>query len=204
MPLPLLPTLQTFPPGGNDILDANGQPTGLAYFGFSDFSLRSHVNATSLRFDHIFSPRFSVFFRWADTPSFGQTRQLWSLTRNQVNSQTFTGGVNQPIVRIPEQRIQAGIRAKQFDSRYANRAAQRLLRAPPEPGRRARRTNVRRLGREHKPTSMWQEPATPRATQIEEAGSSIEWNVRDTFSLRAGNHLFKIGLDQRRVGTSLP
>jgi hypothetical protein len=36
-----------------------------------------------------------------------------------------------------------------------------------------------------------------------EVGSLHQWNVRDTFSLRAGSHLLKFGLDQRRIGSTL-
>ena len=202
VPLPLLPTLQTFPPGGNDILDANGQPTGLAYFGFSDFSLRSHVNATSLRFDHIFSPRFSVFFRWADTPSFGQTRQLWSLTRNQVNSQTFTGGATSQLSASQSNEFRLGYAQNNSTLNTQIVPLNAFYLHPPNLvaalGVPAFGDLVRAQAYIHVAGA-----GDTASNTDQEAASLHQWNVRDTFSLRAGNHLFKIGLDQRRIVSTL-
>lgn len=57
-------------------------------------SLRSHVDSTSLRVDHSFSANFSAFLRYGDTPSYGQTRQLWSGAANHVDIRTLTFGAN--------------------------------------------------------------------------------------------------------------
>ncbi len=202
VPLPLLPTLRTFPSGGNEILDANGEPTGLSYMDFSDYALRSHVNATSLRFDHVLSPKLSVFFRWADTPSFGQTRQLWSLTRNQVNSQTFTLGATSQL--SPSQ-------SNEFRLGYAQNHSTLNTQIVPlnayyeDPPNLVAALGVPAFGdlvRAQAYIHVAGAGDTASNTD-QETGSLHQWNVRDTFSLRAGNHLLRFGLDQRRIVSTL-
>jgi len=201
-PAALQPTLQTFPVGGVDLPGPNGEPTGLSYLGFGDYSLRSHVNATSLRFDHIFSPRFSVFFRYADTPSYGQNRQLWSLTRNQVNSQTFTLGATSQLSASQSNEFRLGYAQNNstldtqivpldgFYENPPNLVAALGIPASGNPTRAQAYIHVAGAG-------------DTASNTDHEVGSLHQWNVRDTFSLRAGSHLLKFGLDQRRIGSNL-
>src|SRR5207253_1669291 len=67
-PVVVQPLLNAFPkPNGSDVLSANGQPTGMAQFADSH-SDPSTLNATSIRLDHTFSSRFSMFGRYANAP----------------------------------------------------------------------------------------------------------------------------------------
>jgi len=64
---------------------------------------------------------------------------------------------------------------------------------PPELSRCARHTIVRRPDEEHKPTSHVAGAGDTASNTDHEVGSLHQWNVRDTFSLRAGNQLMKFG-----------
>jgi Carboxypeptidase regulatory-like domain/TonB dependent receptor/TonB-dependent Receptor Plug Domain len=203
VPLPLQPTLQTFPAGDRqEIVDANGVPTGLAYSIFPDYSLRSHVNATSVRFDHIFNPRFSLFFRYADTPSFGQSRQLLSLTKNQVDSQTFTWGATSQLSASLSNEFRLG-----YTQNYSTLSTQT---APlggfyEHPPNLIAALGIPALGnfvRAQAYIHVTGAGDTASNTDLE-AGSLHQWNVRDTFSVHAGNHLFRFGLDQRQISSTL-
>ena len=197
-PAALQPMLATFPPGGTEVVDATGKATGLAYLFFSDYALPSHVEATSVRLDHTFSPKLSVFFRYGDTPSYGQTRQLWSLTANQVNNRTFTLGASSQL---------AGAKSNEFRLGYAGTSSSlgtsivpllANLEFPPDLnaalGIPASYPSVRAQAYIHVAGAGDTESDTDQAT-----GSLHQWNVRDAFSFRAGNHLIKFGLDERHI-----
>lgn len=75
----------------------NGGPTGtegLAYFT-SGYSSPSNLNTTSVRLDHRFNDRFSVFGRFSNSPSNSVTRQSYNLaqvTTLDSGIQTWTVG----------------------------------------------------------------------------------------------------------------
>src|SRR6185437_5766627 len=54
-------------------------------------------DATSVRMDHTFSSRLSVFFRFGYTPSSSESRDLSALDRTLIGSQTYTVGTTEQI-----------------------------------------------------------------------------------------------------------
>ena len=52
----------------------------------------AHVNSTSVRVDHQFTPNLSLFVRFGDTPSYAQSNQLFSVTTSQLKTHTWTVG----------------------------------------------------------------------------------------------------------------
>jgi hypothetical protein len=82
-PAPLRPFLAVFPaPNGPELLNANGNPTGLAQYAAS-YSNPSIFDATSFRIDQTFSDRFTLFGRYNYSPSEASLRQ-----RNPSNVRT--------------------------------------------------------------------------------------------------------------------
>jgi hypothetical protein len=73
------PLVNAFPlPNGPEVLDGSGNPTGLADFTAA-YSAPSSLNAYSIRVDHDFGDKLKIFGRYADTPSFAETRNQANL-----------------------------------------------------------------------------------------------------------------------------
>lgn len=84
--------LNAFPlPTGPEIADGSGNPSGLAPF-VAAYSLPGRVDSTSARLDEKLFSRVALFFRYNETPSTAEFRQLSSLTNNTADTRTFTLG----------------------------------------------------------------------------------------------------------------
>jgi hypothetical protein len=195
-PSALLPLWATFPASYFGFPDFT--PPGLTQVAIPENALPAHVNSTSLRLDHSFSPKFSLFFRYGDTPSYSQTRQLLAVTANQVNLHSFTFGSAAQISANRSNDFRLGYSGNnstagtQIDTLYDQIASDANLNGA--------------LG-----LPGFAGPAGAQAyIHINGVGDSEsykgqsdahfhDWNVRDNFSLQAGKHLFKFGIDQRRI-----
>jgi hypothetical protein len=182
--------------------------TGLALAPVGDVSFPSHVNSSSVRIDHTFSPKFSMFFRYGDTPSDGQANQLYSVTTYRTENQTFTYGATDQLSATLNNEFRLGYATGQVrantvtESVFANGGgfsyigpAGDLNAALGIPGSYASAgadayIHITGVGDSDSHTNH--------------VSSSLhQWNFRDTFSLRERNHYFKIGIDQRRVAANL-
>ena len=86
------PILNAFPlPNGHDYGTANDP--SLAQF-IAPFSLPSSIDSTSVRVDHTFGSKLSLFFRFGDTPSSTGSRPYFARTTTTSNAQTYTLGAN--------------------------------------------------------------------------------------------------------------
>ena len=56
------------------------------------YSLPSRIDSTSVRMDHTFSPKLSLFFRFGDTPSSTEARPFIALAHTHIDAQTYTLG----------------------------------------------------------------------------------------------------------------
>jgi Carboxypeptidase regulatory-like domain/TonB dependent receptor/TonB-dependent Receptor Plug Domain len=196
---PLQAVWNTFPGASPpEILDPSGNPSGLFQTILPSYALPAHVNSTSLRVDQTFSPKLSMFLRYAGTPSYSQTRQLWSVTANQVDTQTFTLGASHQLSTISSNEFRLG---------YAGNNSTLNTRTDPLDVYYASPPNLNSaLGIAGSDDSVRGEVyihivgVGDSESNTDERSSSLhQWNVRDTFSLQSGNHLFKFGIDQRRV-----
>lgn len=89
--------LDAFPlPNGGDILDSGGNPTGGALLRAS-YSNLNVANAYSLRLDHNFSDKYSIFARYNHAPSYSDSRSanISELDRLLQSTDTFTLGASQ-------------------------------------------------------------------------------------------------------------
>jgi Carboxypeptidase regulatory-like domain/TonB-dependent Receptor Plug Domain len=192
-PPALIPLWGSFPSG----YDLPTDTAGLVGTAFPNYALPAHVNSTSVRLDHTFSPRLSFFFRYADTPSYSQTRQLQSVTADQVNLHTFTFGSAFQLSANRSNDFRLGYSGNdstagtQIETLYGSNVYTNLNGA---------------LG-----IGGFAGPEGAQAyIHLDGIGDSESyrgqyrahfnnWNVRDNFSLQARNHLFKLGIDQRRI-----
>jgi hypothetical protein len=83
----VLPLLQGFPlPTGPEIVDASGNPTGVAPFSAS-YSDPAQVDSGSVRIDHTLSRAVTLFIRYSDASSSSSTRgQGGFVTLNTINA----------------------------------------------------------------------------------------------------------------------
>jgi hypothetical protein len=197
-PSALQPILNAFPlPNGKDFGTATAP--SLAQF-IQPFSLPSSVDSTSLRLDHSFSSKLSLFFRFADTLSSAQTRgtagSVSVLTTTSIDTQTYTlGAVSQISTRG----------TNDFRLGYATSDAKvtgdltafggavpidfaAVMGAGSSAGARVQTTfTVAGVG----PSSLVQNSGNGNRLR--------QWNVIDTFSFARGRHQLKTGFDYRRI-----
>lgn len=86
------PILNAFPiPNGFDY--GTSQNPNLAEF-IQSFSLPSRIDSTSIRLDQTISPKLTIFFRAAITPSSTGSRPYFARSTTAINAQTYTFGTN--------------------------------------------------------------------------------------------------------------
>lgn len=96
-PASIQPFLNVFPiPNGPEIVDANGDPTGLAPFNAS-FSNQATLNAYSIRVDHMVNSHLNLFGRYDYSPSellqrAGNSFSVNTIFDDQVRTTTLTFG----------------------------------------------------------------------------------------------------------------
>jgi Carboxypeptidase regulatory-like domain/TonB-dependent Receptor Plug Domain len=211
---PIRAVLNTFPQPGAEILDAAGNPTGMAQTIISGTPFPAHVNATSVRVDHNFTPKLSLFVRYGDTPSFAQSNQLFSVTSSQLNTHSWTvGGAAQfSATQGNELRLgylgtgsNASTRPDQLEGFDISAPAGDLntalgvpsgLNVPPA------------VARTYLPASA---EAYVHITGVGDSDSNTnqitsslsQWNLRDTYSLQTRNHLFRFGVDEQHISSHL-
>ena len=200
-PIALQPVLYSFPLSSPEILDASGNPTGLADLLVQGYALPSHVNSATIRVDHTFSPNLSVFFRYGGTPSYSQTRQLYSLTANQVKTQTFTLGATSLLSATRSNELRVGYvgnsstvntRTQSFFDAYPPLNLNTAIGIPGSYSPVSSRAYIHIVG-----------VGDSESSTDEASGALHQWNIRDTFTLQVGNHLLKFGIDQRHVTSTL-
>jgi hypothetical protein len=201
IPAALFPVLECFPGGGAGLYDASGNPSGLGRTQVPPFALPAHLNSTSVRLDHTFSPRFAVFFRFGDAPSYSQTRQLYSLTTNQLGSRTFSFGANSQLAPNFTNELRLGFSGNDSNVRtftgpfYYPGPTLDLNSALGIP---STYSSVNSEAYIHIVGVGDSESYTNSAS-----GSLHQWNLRDTFNLQAGKHLFKLGIDERHIVSNI-
>jgi hypothetical protein len=204
VPSALKPLLNTFPLSGQEIFDASGNPTGLSQAQLQPYSLPADVNSTSLRIDHTFSPRLSMFLRYGGTPSYSQTGQLSSLTINHVNTQTITFGATNQLSATRSNEFWLGYVSNDskldtytdvsIDDAEVSSPTLSLNTALGIPGS---YSSVRGQAYIH---IMG---VGDSASNTNQSSSSLhQWNLRDTFGLEHGKHLFKFGIDERHIAST--
>lgn len=209
-PTALRPILHAFPaPTGSEVQIAcsagtapcpTGSPTGtLVPSGLAPsiapYSLPSRINATSVRIDHVFSPKLAVFFRYGNTPSSVLTRALSVVTRTQINTQTYTAGAT-----------------LQLSSKLTNEArlgyaeADSLLKGSIDSFGGATPVDLvaaMAAGSYVAPTPYFYYGisgiGSGTLTYGNSRNQSRQWNLVDIVSLSAGRHQFKFGADYRRI-----
>jgi len=192
---PLQPILNAFPlptPGGIDYGSASAP--NLAQF-IAAYSLPSQLDSTSVRLDHIFNAKLSVFFRYGNTPSSTESRFLSELSKQRVATNTYTLGAT-----------------SQLSSRMGNEF--RLAYAQ---GKSSQAGSIDAFGggtpvnlADQLGVGAYASPSPYFGIFVSGIGNAVffvpnsnstlhQWNVVEALSYSAGRHHFKVGTDYRRV-----
>jgi Carboxypeptidase regulatory-like domain/TonB-dependent Receptor Plug Domain len=191
-------------PAVQPILNAFPLPNGIDY-GTSDnpdlaqfiepYSLPSSIDSTSVRLDHVLSPRLSVFFRFGDTPSSTATRQDFALDSITSNAQTYTLGSTSQLSRRMTDEFRLG---------YARSGSSDIGVIDSFGG--ANPVNLgTAIGASSAVSTLPQIfiiiPGVGTAEIAPYYGSNLsrQWNLVDTFNLSFGRHALKFGIDYRHI-----
>lgn len=194
------PLLNAFPiPNGAEILASNGQPIGLALYT-AGYSNPSSIDAVSIRIDHRFSDRFSIFGRYGDTPSESTSRLPTNLAQTQTNelrNQTLTIGSNYFFNSNMVNDFRFNFtRNKSFSiyetTDFGGAVPYNLPDIPTVSGSSNNRINVAFLfgGR-------------PSFSLLNQTANQNQFNIVDTVSTVVGNHTLKFGVDYRQTSSAL-
>jgi Carboxypeptidase regulatory-like domain len=198
---PLDAVMKAFPlPNGPEILDGSGAPTGLAEFT-AGWSNPSHIDSYSLRLDHNFAQWLKLFFRLARTDSTNNLRyggnfeDPSSLASRNFATRSYTLGATQ----ILSSRLSNDFRLNYSSSSAA--AAQRLdALGGAEPLSLWQLQGLSETGASNVYLAFCFDAAhCPEMFELLTRGQQRQWNLVDTLSHSVGKHLFKYGVDFRRL-----
>jgi hypothetical protein len=177
---------------------------GLNPFPASATSYPGTVNATSIRFDHTFSPKLSGFVRYGETPSDSQAGILSSLTRVHVDTRTVTLGATAQLSSSINNDLRIGYAASNsslkttLDNYYSFMAfsygtiLNGYLGIP---------TGITSASAD----AFIQVPgAGTSEIKTDQAASSLhQWDLRDTFTAGVAHHLLRFGVEQRHIASEV-
>ena len=190
------PILNAYPlPNGIDYGSATYP--NLAQF-IAPFSLPSRIDSTSIRLDHTFGPKLTMFSRFGDTPSSTQSRPNFAINTASIDNTNFTLGASSQFsnaitneFRIGYSRADAA-QAGVLDS-FGGATPVDLVAAMGADGQ----------GRVNPVVVMYFGPGNPVMDVLNSQNAQRQWNLVDTVGVLAGHHTFKIGVDYRRLKTEL-
>jgi hypothetical protein len=187
------PVLNAYPlPNGIDY-GTSANPS-LAQF-IAPYSLPSSIDSTSIRLDHVISPKLSVFFRFGDTPSSTVARQYFARDTTTSNAQTYTLGVTSQLSRRMTDEFRLGY-ARSNSSEIG--VIDNFGGATPVNLATAEGAN---------PSLSFLPIVDIDISTIGEAylspyygkNESRQWNLVDTLNLSLGRHILKLGIDYRHI-----
>ena len=190
------PLLNAFPvPNGPE------RPDGLAPFT-SGYSNPSEIDSLSVRLDHRFNDRFSVFGRYSYTPSETTSRLLSNLAQTQTNefgNRSITVGSTQifstsVVNDLRVSRTNVDSRSLFETTAFGGATPYNIPDIPTVNTSSDNRINVAFLF-----------GPTPRATfsLLNQSGEQEQWNIVDTLSVAVGQHSLKFGVDHRRTESAV-
>jgi Carboxypeptidase regulatory-like domain/TonB-dependent Receptor Plug Domain len=206
-PLPTGPEIQTgctsgatstFPCLGGEPI-GTPVPSGLSPF-IKAYSLPARIDSTSVRLDHTFTSKVSVFFRYGDTPSTGDSRSLSQLTEARFSARTYTVGATGQLSKTLSDEFRLG---------YA-RASSSIVNTLDAFGGGTPINLAAAVGAANgspNPHADWEiyfpgvngaEIDTTHSNQM-----SDQWNAANNVALSLGSHQLKVGIDYRRINSPL-
>lgn len=192
-PISLRPILNAFPIANGIDFD-----NGFAEF-IKAYSLPGSIDSTSVRLDHRLNPRTELFFRYSDTPTSSDTRNLSVLNQSTVNTHTYTAGVTSQLSNKTTNEFRVG---------YAGSASQ-LHGSLDSFGGAVPIDLAEAMGLGASKTSSpyfdiyIDGTGNDFLTYTNAETSQRQWNATDTVHLEVGRHTLALGVDYRRLVSPL-
>ncbi len=199
-PAAIQPLLNAFPlPSPHGIDYGTPQAPSLAQF-FQGYSVPGQIDSSSIRIDQTFTPAFSAFFRFADTPSSIQSRSLSTLTTSSMNIKTYTLGTTNILSRSITNQFRLG-----YSTSYSGSSSSIDSfggATPIDMGKAMGNTNG----------TTGQNAEAQLVVYLSGAGvgdlvtpaqfmRQHQWNVTDTFDFSHRAQHWKVGIDFRQIST---
>jgi carboxypeptidase family protein/TonB-dependent receptor-like protein len=202
-PLPTGPEVQVACNGTRNVCPPGSPvgtlvPSGLSPF-IDAFSLPADINSTSVRIDHIFFPKLTMFFRYGDTPSKSSTRDFSSLTENHFNTRTYTIGATSQFSNRMSNDFRLGF-AQSLSA--VSSAVDAFGGATPVDLAEAFGAGGHPYA---EPFMFIFLPGVGRSNLAVPNSSNVshQWNTTDTFNFSFGRHQLKFGIDYRHINSPL-
>ena len=187
------------------ILNAFPQPTpgGIDYGNLAQFiesySLPSQIDSGSIRIDQVITPKVSFFFRFGDTPSVSSSRYLSNVTKQHLDSQTYTVGITDQLSSSISNDFRLGY--ARSNSRQSTTLDSFGGASP------INLANPIGLGA-YSGAAVDFEIYVPGVglsyVNTNETSNELrQWNLTDNANLSVGRHQFKVGVDFRRIRSPL-
>jgi hypothetical protein len=184
-----------------EILTPDGRLSGLVSASNYPFDAQpAHLSASSLRLDHSFTSKLSAFARLGDTPSNSrQNTVLQEVVTNRIRTQSLTLGMNYQTSSKVNHELRFGTARNNIttvsipqigfvDAGPIPLTLNRSLGLPAECPDMTASVDVDVIG-----------VGGSRTSSDCTASSLGQWNIRDTQSIQAGQHLVKFGFDHRHL-----
>jgi hypothetical protein len=199
-PAVLQPLLNAFPrPTFGGIDYGTPQAPNLAEF-FEGYSVPGKIDSSSIRIDRTFTPAFSAFFRFADTPSSVQSRNLSILTNGGVNVQTYTLGTTYALSQSITNQLRLGY--SRSSSGSTSDADSFGGAVPTDLGKAMGNTNgITGKTAQASIDLLISGSGDSSLTTPCQNNQQRQWNVTDTFDIVHRAQQWKLGIDFREIST---
>jgi hypothetical protein len=189
----LQPILNAYPVQNGLDYGTSSSPS-LAQF-IESYSLPGSINSTSVRFDHIFFPKLSSFFRFSNTSSSTATRSESVLTSLKFNTRTYTLGATSQLSTALTNEFRLGFSHSEAANAgvvegFGGAQPINLLNA---------------MGAAQYPHALPEFyllfPSVGSAVLSPQAAQNLQsqWNATDSVSITSGKHQIKVGVDYRWI-----
>jgi len=184
----LLPVINTFPLQTVELDPVNG-------FGefVGSWSNPGSINSTSVRFDHVFNDKMTLFFRFSDTNSNSQSRQApQEVLATPFLTRTYTVGTTNLVSNHLSNELRfnytsTGSTPGNFITSFGGNTPINLVSYLNLPATASPFINLNLNGN------------GLNATQGVGSNQQKQWNIVDTVGYSVGSHQFKFGVDYRRL-----
>ncbi len=170
----------------------------LAQF-IASYSLPASIDSTGVRFDHVFSPKLSGFVRLAYSPSSTQSRNLSAVSTTRMNAQSYTLG----LTAQPSTHISNEFRLGLSIGRSAQTGALDGF-GGSTPINFAQQVGLDGFVNPYPSITLnFSGIGSSALSTLTSSTRSRQWNLTDSASFAFGHHNIKVGLDYRRIISTL-